>query len=154
LVTVPEIGHTTQARTLREVEPMARDLIAVMEQVKPDSFDLVTDVVFPASAKVHWERAAELRAVAAATQAEAAAEARVAAKELAALGLTVRDIGAVVGVSFQRAQQMLADSPAPRRSSVHPTQELAACEMAEASPRAQSKAGKKLRRTTATSVER
>jgi hypothetical protein len=136
---------------------MARDLIAVMEQVKPDSFELVTDVVFPASAKVHWERAAELRAVAAATQAEAAAEARVAARELAAMGLTVRDIGAVVGVSFQRAQQMLADSPAPRRSSVHSTQEsavTAACEMAKAAAPAQSKAEKKLRRSTATSVER
>ncbi|HEX8093077.1 DUF2188 domain-containing protein [Jatrophihabitans sp.] len=125
LVTVPEIGRTTQARTLREVEPMARDLIAVMEQVKPDSFHLVTDVVFPASARAHWERAAHLRAAAAATQAEAAVEARVAARELAEMGLTVRDIGAVIGVSFQRAQQMLADSPGPRRSSVHPTQEPA-----------------------------
>ncbi|HEX8768592.1 MAG TPA: hypothetical protein VF714_09490 [Jatrophihabitans sp.] len=125
LVTVSEIGHTTQARTLREVEPMARDLIAVMEQVRPDSFHLVTDVVFPASAKVHWDRAAHLRAAAAATQAEAAAEARVAARELAEMGLTVRDIGAVLGVSFQRAQQMLADSPGPRRSSVHLSQKSA-----------------------------
>jgi len=125
LVTVPEIGHTTQARTLREVEPMARDLIAVMEQVKPESFQLVTQVVFPASARVHWDRATHLRAAAAATQAEAAAEARVAARELAEMGLTVRDIGAVIGVSFQRAQQMLADSPGPRRSTAHPTKESA-----------------------------
>ena len=29
---VPEIGRVTQARNLREVEPMARDLIAVMEE--------------------------------------------------------------------------------------------------------------------------
>lgn len=40
LVTVPEIQRTTQARTLREIEPMARDLIAVMERVDPQSFDL------------------------------------------------------------------------------------------------------------------
>jgi hypothetical protein len=30
LVFVPEINHYTQARNLGEVEPMARDLIAVM----------------------------------------------------------------------------------------------------------------------------
>ncbi|MEO6500880.1 MAG: hypothetical protein ABIQ09_03105, partial [Jatrophihabitantaceae bacterium] len=119
LVSVPEIGRTTQARSLREVETMARDLIAVMEQVLPDSFQLVTDVVFPASPRAHWERAADLRAAAAATQAEAAAEARAAASELAAMGLTVRDIGMVLGVSFQRAQQLLAESPPPRGSSVH-----------------------------------
>ena len=54
LVTVPEIQRTTQARSLREVEPMARDLIAVMEQVLPDSFQLVTDVVFPELPRAHW----------------------------------------------------------------------------------------------------
>jgi hypothetical protein len=47
LVTVPEIQRTTQARTLREVEPMARDLIAVMEQIDPKSFELKREIVFP-----------------------------------------------------------------------------------------------------------
>ena len=37
-VRVPEVGRTTQARTLAEIEPMARDLIAVMEEVPEDSF--------------------------------------------------------------------------------------------------------------------
>lgn len=39
-VRVPEIGRTTQARTPGEIEPMARDLIAVMEEVPADSFRL------------------------------------------------------------------------------------------------------------------
>ena len=39
-VRVPEIGRTTQARTLAEIEPMARDLIAVMEDVPAGSFGL------------------------------------------------------------------------------------------------------------------
>ncbi|HEX8303400.1 MAG TPA: hypothetical protein VF612_00860 [Jatrophihabitans sp.] len=47
LVTVPEIQRTTQARTLREVELMARDLIAVMEQVDPQSFEVKRDIVIP-----------------------------------------------------------------------------------------------------------
>ena len=41
LIRVPEIGRPTQARHLREVEEMARDLIAVLRDVAPDSFDLV-----------------------------------------------------------------------------------------------------------------
>jgi hypothetical protein len=40
----PEVQRTTQARTLREVEPMARDLIAIMEDVPADSFTLFMDV--------------------------------------------------------------------------------------------------------------
>ena len=39
-VRVPEIGRTTQARTPAEIEPMARDLIAIMEDVPADSFGL------------------------------------------------------------------------------------------------------------------
>lgn len=39
-VRVPEIGRTTQARTPGEIEPMARDLIAVMEDIPADSFGL------------------------------------------------------------------------------------------------------------------
>ena len=39
-VRVPEVARTTQARTLNEVEPMARDLIAIMDGIDADSFDL------------------------------------------------------------------------------------------------------------------
>ena len=39
-VRVPEVARTTQARTLSEVEPMARDLIALMLNIPPDSFGL------------------------------------------------------------------------------------------------------------------
>jgi hypothetical protein len=116
LVTVPEIERTTQARTLREVEPMARDLIAVMEQVDPHSFELTADIVFPAVAYEHWTRAALLREQAARSQAEAAEEARTAALTLAELGLTVRDVGAMLGVSHQRAAQLITEATAARTS--------------------------------------
>lgn len=108
LVTIPEIQRTTQASTLREVEPMARDLIAVMQQVDPQSFELKPDIVFPSVAYEHWTRAAKLREESARAQAEAAKEARTAALALANLGLTVRDIGAMLGVSHQRAAQLIA----------------------------------------------
>jgi hypothetical protein len=45
-IRVPELARTTQARSLDEVEPMARDLIAIMDDIPADSFGL--DVTFPA----------------------------------------------------------------------------------------------------------
>jgi hypothetical protein len=112
LVTIPEIQRTTQARTLREVEPMARDLIAVLEQVDPNSFDLKHDIMFPPVAHQHWTRAAKLREEAARAQTEATEEARLAARSLADLGLTVRDAGTVLGISHQRAAQLIAEASA------------------------------------------
>jgi hypothetical protein len=41
-------------------------------------------------------------------QAAAARERRIAARELKAKGLTVRDIGAALGISYQRAQQLVS----------------------------------------------
>jgi hypothetical protein len=40
LITVPEIDRATQARFLGEVELMARDLIALVTETEPDSFDI------------------------------------------------------------------------------------------------------------------
>jgi hypothetical protein len=93
---------------------MARDLIAVMEQVDPQSFELKPDIVFPSVAYAHWTRAAKLREESARAQTEAAEEARTAALALADLGLTVRDIGAMLGVSHQRAAQLITEGTAAR----------------------------------------
>ena len=107
LVEVPEIRRTTQARALREVEPMARDLIAVMEEVDPESIELAVRYDWPPEPLAHWVRAARYREEAAERQAEAAREARTAARELRDLGLTVREIGTVLEVSHQRAAQLV-----------------------------------------------
>jgi hypothetical protein len=125
LVTIPEIQRTTQARTLREVEPMARDLIAVMEEVDPQSFELKADIVFPTVAYQHWARAAKLREESARTQAKAAEEARRAALALAELGLTVRDVGAMLGVSHQRAAQLISGAAPTKAPGAQPTRDRA-----------------------------
>ncbi|MEU7814097.1 hypothetical protein [Pseudonocardia sp. NPDC049154] len=39
-IDIPELGVVTQARTDDEIEPMARDVIAIMLDVEPDSFAL------------------------------------------------------------------------------------------------------------------
>lgn len=104
----PEEGLPTQARSLAEVEPMARDLIALWLEVPEDSFGVEVSVVLPSAAQHHLELARKLAEEAAIAQADAARERRAAAQVLKDAGLTVRDIGAALGVSFQRAQQLVA----------------------------------------------
>lgn len=106
LIHVPALDRATQARHLREVELMTRDLIAVMLEVEPDSFSVDIDIAVPESTAMHLRRAEELRAVEAEARAGAAAEVRAAALELKQSGVPLRDIGKLLGVSFQRAGQL------------------------------------------------
>ncbi len=106
IIEVPEIGHSTQARNVKEVDVMARDLIAVMLEVPADSFDVDVHFEVPQEAKGHLEAAARLREAAARANASAAEESRAAAFALKQMGLPLRDIGKLLGVSFQRADQL------------------------------------------------
>lgn len=110
LVHVPAVSRSTQARTLREIEPMARDLIAVMLDVDPGSFDLNVDITMPVDAAEHLRRAEQLRAAAAQAQHDAADEVRAAARSLKSTGMPLRDLGRLLGVSFQRAGQLVQPS--------------------------------------------
>lgn len=122
-VHVPEVSRSTQARNLAEVEPMARDLIAVMEDIPADSFDVDVRLTVPEDVARELAQSAELRQEAARAQAEAAQLARAAAQRLRDLGLRdlglpLRDIGKVLGVTFQRAKQLLDEAAAGRRHHV------------------------------------
>jgi len=106
-IRVPDVERSTQARHLREVELMARDLIAIMEDTSPDSFELDVHIELPEDVRQELARSAELREQAATAQAEAARLSRDAARRLYDRGLPLRDIGKVLGVSFQRAKQLV-----------------------------------------------
>lgn len=108
LVHVPELDQYTQARNLAEVEPMARDLIALLKEIPDDSFQLDVRIELPEHVRHHLELARKYSEDAARAQAESARERRAAARGLKARGLTVRDIGTALGISHQRAQQLLA----------------------------------------------
>ncbi|SLH06842.1 Conserved protein of uncharacterised function; putative phage protein [Mycobacteroides abscessus subsp. abscessus] len=108
LIHVPEIDQYSQARNLAEVESMARSLISVVLEVEPDSFDLAQRLELPLVASRHLELASNYRDQAANANARSAFEYRSAAKALKEEGLTVRDIGAALDVSFQRAQQLVS----------------------------------------------
>ena len=109
-IRVPEVGRTTQARTLREVEPMARDLIAIMDDIPADSFGLDVTLTLPADVRAELDRSAELREQAARSQAQAAQLVRRAARRLRDQGLPLQDVGKALGVSFQRAKQLIDEA--------------------------------------------
>lgn len=108
LIHVPEIDRYTQARHLREIDTMARDLVAVMTGKDPAGIQLTVDIHTPDVAAAHLARAAELREESRRAQAAAAAELRKAARELKNTGMPLRDIGQLLDVSYQRAHQLVS----------------------------------------------
>lgn len=94
---------------------MARDLIAIMSDVPEDSFDLEIEVHLPDEVRTELEESTELRERAARNQTEAARLVRDAAARLYKLGLPYRDVGTVLGVSFQRAKQLVDEAAGTAR---------------------------------------
>lgn len=121
MITVPELdgyvsaagvvnlSATTQARRLSEVPGMAVDFICTVTDQPPskvgieavitvDDIDVSIRAAKVAAAKVEVER----------QSAALASESRALARDLVAKGVAVRDVGEVLGVSFQRAQQLVS----------------------------------------------
>lgn len=110
MVHVPEIDGLTQARRLAEVETMARELIAVTLNVSIDDVVVSVSVADVDGIDVADEVAtirAE-RAEAARLERDAAERAAALARSLVAKDLPLRDVGTILGVSYQRAHQLLS----------------------------------------------
>jgi DNA-directed RNA polymerase specialized sigma24 family protein len=71
----------------------------------------------PAETSQHLDRARELRGIASWANVAAAREVQAAALTLVDLGLSLRDIGTILGVSHQRAHQIIHSQPGGRRDS-------------------------------------
>jgi hypothetical protein len=112
LIHVPEVERYTQARNVDEIETMARDLVAVMRGVEPDSFTLTVEIELPASVRAHLSAVEGARAEEAAARTRAAEELRAAAAELKDSHITVRDLGKLLGISHQRASQLTSKGTA------------------------------------------
>lgn len=112
VIAVPELDYTTQARTLAEVDAMARDLIAGATGTDPASFELAVQVVQPADVAERLAEAAELDRAAQEANARAAQDRRAAARLLREVhGLSAIDTARVLGVTRARVYQLL-DEPA------------------------------------------
>ena len=110
MVEILELGGLTQARKLTEVTLMARELIAATLDIPIDSFELELTIervheldIAARVAKIQREKAE-----AAELERQANQEAQALARELAEQSLTVREIGVILGVSHQRAHQLLS----------------------------------------------
>ena len=107
-IEIPELEGATQARTLNEVEEMATDYIALATDTDPSSITLTRRIQLPSQVEKYLSVAAAKRQVEADARREAAEASRNAAKLLKENGLTMREIGAVLEVSHQRAQQLVS----------------------------------------------
>ncbi|MHB8345537.1 MAG: HicB family toxin-antitoxin system [Ferrimicrobium sp.] len=110
MVRIPEIGGLTQARRLSEAKSMARSLVAITLDIPVDSFDVDVEVEKVGTVKVA-ERTAQLRAAretATRLEREVQTDAESLARDLASEGLPLRDIGDILGISYQRAHQLVA----------------------------------------------
>lgn len=113
LVHVPAVDRWTQARTVAEIEPIARDLIRIMENLPDTAADeivLDVDVVMPPPVDVLLAEARNLTEVADTLRHSAGARTRLAAAELHASGLSFRDIGVLLKVSHQRVHQLVTEA--------------------------------------------
>lgn len=106
-IQVEGIDGATQARKASEVEEMVRDFIAIHSGEASTRIKLTLQIKLPGDVKKALAKAEALRQESEAKRKAAAKQVGLAAKLLQEDGLTVRDIGLALGVSFQRAQQLL-----------------------------------------------
>jgi 23S rRNA maturation-related 3'-5' exoribonuclease YhaM len=83
-----------------------REAIAFVAEVDEAEVDVDVVAQLPDSVREHMSRVAALREQAAEANEAAARESRAAAAELVGAGIPLRDVGAILGVSHQRAHQL------------------------------------------------
>lgn len=100
-------SDTTQARRLSDVEREARDFICTVTDKAPSEVAMnITITVDGIDLTERTGRVRNHRKLADQYAALAQEEAKALARDLAARGVAVRDVGEALGVSFQRAQQL------------------------------------------------
>lgn len=103
------VGTHTQARRLADVPNEARDFICTVTDTAPSEVAMdITISVDDIDVTGRADQVAADRAAAERHATQAQTEARELARQLAAHHIAVRDIGEVLGVSFQRAQQLIS----------------------------------------------
>ncbi len=101
-------GALSQVARLDQADQI-REAIAFVAGVAEESVQIRLVPMLPESVDAHLQAAERLRHDADQARAAAAGEVRRAAGELAQAGLTVRDIGTVLDVSYQRAHQLVSE---------------------------------------------
>jgi predicted Zn-dependent protease len=109
MVSIPELDGLTQARRLEDASAMAREYIAVTLDIPTSDVEVNVAVIDVDGVNVA-DAIAQLEAVkheAEAARERVAEDTRRLAQTLAGKKVPVRDIGAILGVSHQRAHQLV-----------------------------------------------
>jgi len=107
IVRVPSVsGCHTQARTIEQGMRRIAEALELFD-VDPKKGRLVRVVELPKAAREAVVRTAQARRRAEREQARAQSALRAAARTLAAVGVSLRDAGELLGLSHQRVQQLL-----------------------------------------------
>ena len=117
LLSVPELDVVTQAKTLDRAEATVRDLVAVWLDVPLDSFAVEVEPRLDDDWTKLLRETRDARAAADKASARASELLRTSVATLHDAGLSAREVGSLVGVSYQRVQQLLAEGVGQRSRS-------------------------------------
>lgn len=109
MVSIPALDGLTQARRLTEADLMAREWISATLDIPIEDIEVEVAVerIGDLAVAAALSTIEDMRAAAAEAERDAMAGMVALAKSLAAMAVPVRDIGAALGVSFQRAHQLV-----------------------------------------------
>ena len=117
LLSVPELDVVTQARTLDRAEATVRDLIAVWLDVPADSFAVEVEPRLNDEWTKLLRETRDARTTADKASARASELIRTSVTTLHDAGLSAREVGSLLGISYQRVQQLLAKGIGQRSQS-------------------------------------
>ena len=104
-------GVFSQVRRLDQAERMARDAIAAFLDTEPDGFDIAVAVSLPSDLQRDVAGVVDLRGAIDRTEREYAERTRrLATRLVQGEGMTVREAGRVLGLSYQRVSQLVASA--------------------------------------------
>lgn len=101
-----ELGAVSQTKRLDHAEDEMREALAYQAGVSPDDIRIVVDVILPPAIAQMKTHAEQQREEAERLASEAKHNIRKAAAAMRREGMTVRDMGKILGVSYQRAQKL------------------------------------------------
>ncbi|MDJ0363117.1 HicB family toxin-antitoxin system [Rhodococcus sp. H29-C3] len=109
MISVPELDALTQARRIDDVPTMARELIALETGVALDEVEIEERIELASGEDLSTRVRAikDRRVQLLEDEAHVKSETQRFAKELADAHIPVRDIGSLLGVTFQRASQLV-----------------------------------------------
>lgn len=112
-ITIPELEHVySQARRLDQVEKMVREAAALHTELDPASFTITVQPQLDQETEAFIQTAVDKKTAATQAATFASKASREAACRLMARGFTMRDIGMLLGVSYQRAQKLVSEGAA------------------------------------------